>query len=198
MLAITLPDWLSVHLAPLLAADAPAFVDPEARMRLTIELSRLNVLHASGGPFAATIFERQSGRLIAAGVNRVVASNLSLAHAEMVALAGAQQRLGNFDLGAPGLPECELVSSSEPCAMCFGAIPWSGVRSLLCGAAAADVQAIGFDEGPRHPDWIGELERRGIAVQSGLCREEAVAVLRTYAAMQAPIYNARQGGDACE
>jgi hypothetical protein len=37
-----------------------------------------------------------------------------------------------------------------------------------------------FDEGPLPADWIGELERRGIAVGRDLLRDQARAVLRTY------------------
>ncbi|MDO8932870.1 MAG: hypothetical protein Q7U97_10785, partial [Rhodocyclaceae bacterium] len=92
---------------------------PEARMGFVLELARDNVA-AGGGPFAAAVFEQESGRLLAAGANRVVANHCSSAHAEIVALSLAQARLGNHDLGAAGLPACELVTSAEPCLMCLG------------------------------------------------------------------------------
>jgi len=161
-------------------------------MRLVIEFAGLNVQQGTGGPFGAAIFDMDDGRLIAAGVNRVVPLNSSAAHAEMLAIAGAQQKLGSFDLGASGLPYCEMVSSCEPCAMCFGALPWSGIRQLVCGAKAEDALRIGFDEGPRHPDWIGELEARGIRVLTGVCRNKAAAVLAGYRAGGGLIYNGRQ------
>ena len=94
----------------------------------------------------------------------------------------AQKSLGSFDLGAPGLPACELVTSVEPCAMCAGAVLWSGVRRLVCGASSDDARAIGFDEGPKHPDWASELRRRGIEVVEGVLRAEAVAVLEQLSA----------------
>ncbi|HCS12210.1 MAG TPA: tRNA-specific adenosine deaminase, partial [Zetaproteobacteria bacterium] len=87
--------------------------------------------------------------------------------------------------------DCELVTSCEPCAMCFGAIPWSGIRRVVCGATAADAQRIGFDEGPRHPDWVAELEKRGIHVQTGVCRDAAARVLNDYQSAQGVIYNGR-------
>ena len=165
----------------------------ENRMRLVIELSRLNVDHRTGGPFGAGIFDLSTNRLVAPGVNLVATSNLSAAHAEMVAIMVTQQVVGHFDLGGEDLPQYELVASTEPCAMCFGAIPWSGVRRLVCGAREEDVRGIGFDEGPKVSDWVAALEQRGISVARDVCRDEAAAVLRYYVENGGPIYNARQG-----
>lgn len=156
-------------------------------MELAIALAAENAARGSGGPFGAAVFERRSGRLVAVGVNRVVASGLSSAHAEMLALSLAQRARGSFDLASGAA--LELVTSSEPCAMCFGAIPWSGVASLVCGARAADAAAIGFDEGPKPRDWAAALERRGIAVVRDVRRAGAIAVLRAYQAAGRPIYN---------
>ena len=52
---------------------------------------------------------------------------------------------------------------------------------LLIGARSEDVESLtDFDEGPLPADWIGELERRGIAVRRDILREQACAVLRAY------------------
>lgn len=160
-------------------------------MRFVVELASINVAKGTGGPFAAAVFETDTGQLVGMGMNLVVSANCSLAHAELVALANAQQTVRSFDLGAAGLPEHELVTSSEPCAMCYGAIPWSGVRRVLCGARARDAESIGFDEGPKPKNWAGELKKRGISVIRDLCRNEAVAVLRHYKDSGGVIYNAR-------
>ncbi len=180
-----MPAWLVERLAP----EDGRFDSSEARMRLVIELAGLNVGNGTGGPFAAAVFDADSSRLIAAGVNRVVPLGSSIAHAEMLAITAAQQELGGYDLAARGMPRCELVTSCEPCAMCFGALPWSGIRRLVCGARTADAERIGFDEGPRHPDWVGELERRGIEVVCDVCRKEAVGVFDAYLAAGGPVYN---------
>ena len=127
---LELPGWVE----ELLPDPGGTYPTEEDRMRLVVELSRLNVERETGGPFGAAIFERETGRLLAPGVNLVVASSCSVAHAEMVAIMIAQQVVGDFDLGSEGKPAYELYASTEPCAMCFGAIPWSGVRALLCGA----------------------------------------------------------------
>jgi tRNA(Arg) A34 adenosine deaminase TadA len=165
----------------------------EDRMRFVVELSRLNVRNGSGGPFGAAIFERETGRLLAPGVNLVVGSGCSVFHAEMVAVMVAQKSLGTFDLGGEGLPPYELVASTEPCAMCLGATPWSGVRHLVCGARDEDARAVGFDEGAKMAEWVGSLEDRSISVELGVLRDEAVAVLQEYAALGGEIYNSRRG-----
>lgn len=157
-------------------------------MDFAIALARENARRCSGGPFGAAVFERDTGRLVAVGVNAVVPSGLSFAHAEMLALALAQHARKRFDLAHPRLPVHELVTSSEPCAMCFGATPWSGVRRLVCGARASDAEAIGFDEGPKPRAWVAALERRGIAVVRDVRRAEAVAVLHEYGAAGGTIY----------
>ena len=160
-----------------------------ARMRFVIRLSRENLNHGTGGPFGAAVFEAKTGILVSIGMNTVVLTNCSHAHAEMVALANAQQKLENFDLGAPGFTEHELVTSCEPCAMCYGAIPWSGVKKLVCGARCEDAEAIGYDEGPKPRMWARALEARGILVAQNLCRKEAVAVLQEYKRRGGMIYN---------
>ncbi len=162
-------------------------------MRLVIEFSRLNVQYGTGGPFGAAIFRMDTWQLLAAGVNRVAPLNCSIAHAEMTAIMFAQRLMRNFDLGAGGLPPCELVTSAEPCAMCFGALPWSGIRQLVCGAASREAERIGFDEGPKHPHWMDELESRGIRVITGVCHREAARVLDDYHDADGLIYNSRQG-----
>lgn len=185
-ITFALPAWVEAY-----AAGYRARLDPAARMAFVIEAARRNVEEGTGGPFAAAVFAIASGELLSLGVNLVAQRRLSILHAEIVALTLAQERVGSFDLGGVGMPVCELVTSCEPCAMCYGAIPWSGVRRLLTGARDTDARRIGFDEGPRTPRWREELEERGIAVRTDLLRPEAAAVLDAYAAAGGEIYNPR-------
>lgn len=186
---LCLPSWVEEYISE----TDRTYPTQEDRMRLAIELSRLNVVNGTGGPFGAAIFDLSTNRLVAPGVNLVTTTNLSTAHAEIVAIMVAQQVVGHFDLGGQGRPVYELVASTEPCAQCFGSIPWAGVRRLVCGARDEDARSIGFDEGPKMLDWVGSLEERGISVVADTRRDEAVAVLRNYAESGGLIYNARQG-----
>jgi tRNA(Arg) A34 adenosine deaminase TadA len=188
IVTLTLPSWLN----DILAAGDIVLQDPEERMRWVIGLSRLNVEHRTGGPFAAAVFERESGRLLGAGVNRVEPLNLSPAHAEIMACAFAQKKMKTFDLDSFGSGS-ELVTSSQPCLMCLGATLWSGVTRLTYGAAADDVTGtLGFDEGPLPRDWQKELNKRGITVAGEFLRAEAIAVLELYRQSQGTVYNSRQ------
>ena len=158
-------------------------------MTLAVELSRRNVAERTGGPFGAAVFDLKTCRPLALGVNRVVSSTSAAAHAEVVAICLAGQALGNFDLteGNEGLTE--LVTSCSPCAMCLGAIPWSGVSRVVIGAREEDARAVGFDEGNRPSDWVEGLQRRGIEVVEDVLRAEAVAVLQDYVGGGGLVYN---------
>lgn len=187
---ISLPDWAEAELAKL-----PAYLPTLAeRMTAVIHFSRLNIEHNTGGPFAAGLFERESGKLVVIGVNRVVPQHCSSAHAEVVTLSLAQHLLGTFDLGGPGMPAYQLVVNWRPCAMCYGAVVWSGVRSLAIAGSGPELETItGFDEGPIHPHWQAELETRGIEVIDGVLTAEAVAVFEQFRESGALVYNGRLG-----
>jgi tRNA(Arg) A34 adenosine deaminase TadA len=180
-----LPQWLQDEMKKC----GRTFPGEEERMAYAISLSRRNVEEGTGGPFGAAIFERSSGRLVSIGVNLVIRSNCSHAHAEMMAIALAEQTLGCYNLSECEEKGYELVTSCEPCAMCFGAIPWSGVNRVVSGAKDADARSIGFDEGPKLPSWADALRERGIEVEEGVCREEAAEVLRFYVDSGGSIYN---------
>jgi tRNA(Arg) A34 adenosine deaminase TadA len=179
---VALPDWT----AAFLQSQPATYPTIEDRMRLAIELSRLNVEHHTGGPFGAAVFDNQNGKLISVGVNVVVASRCSLAHAEMTAIALAQRILATHNPASKG--EFQLVSSCQPCAMCLGAIGWSGMKSLVCGARGEDAEAVGFDEGAKPADWVKKLQPRGIEVTLDVLRAEAKAVLDAYKSADGIIY----------
>ncbi|MEK9140381.1 MAG: nucleoside deaminase, partial [Nitrospirota bacterium] len=162
-----LPSW-AIRLA---RRQRTPMVGAFDRVRFVIQLALTNITAQTGGPFGAAVFESHTGRLIAVGINVVEPTNCSLAHAEVVALANAHRTLKQFDLGAPGLPKLELITSCEPCAMCYGAILWSGVRKVVCAARGSDATAIGFDEAPKPKNWVATLEDRGISVTRDLCRD---------------------------
>src|SRR6185436_13118253 len=179
----TLPEWVDT----VVDWRAPYATD-EAKMRLAIAVATHNVLQRTGGPFGAAIFERQSGALVSVGMNSVVRLHNSTLHAEMLAIMLAEQRIGSYTLH--GDVEHELVTSCDPCAMCLGAILWSGVRRVITGAGRDDAAAVDFDEGPVFPESYAYLEARGIAITHGLLREEAAAVIELYRKQGGPIYNA--------
>lgn len=180
-LRVAQPAWLADFLQ---ARVLPG--DDRGRLDEVIALAGENVARRSGGPFAAAVYDESSGERLACAVNVVVPAHCSLAHAETLALALAQQSAGNCSLAGR---RCVLASSAEPCAMCLGALCWSGVTRLLYAAARADVERIGFDEGPRPARWRQALQARGITVAGPGRRAAARSVLEHYAAGNGPLYN---------
>ena len=87
------------------------------------------------------------------------------------------------------MPSYELVTSVEPCAMCLGAIGWSGIRQIVCGARDGDARKIGFDEGIKPKNWIKKFNRQGISVVQDVMRDQACSVLKDYRDSGGLIYN---------
>lgn len=181
---LTLPSWVRsvIDFKQVYESDAD-------KMDLANALAMGNVANQTGGPFGAAIFEETTHQLIAPGVNLVVPQTNPTAHAEIVAMGIAGSLLGRYDLGDDGARPAVLASSVEPCAMCLGAVPWSGLSRLIIGARDADARNIGFDEGDKPADWIASLETRGIAVTQDVQRQHSVLVLTSYLSSGGDIYN---------
>jgi guanine deaminase len=134
------------------------------------EAIRLAVEGASagrGGPFGAVVV--QSGQIVGRGCNQVTSTNDPTAHAEVVAIRDACQKLGTFRLAG-----CEIYASCEPCPMCLATIYWSRIERFYYGCTAADAAAIGFsDELIRQELGLPAENRAVVAVP--LLRAEALA-----------------------
>jgi len=186
---VELPRWVG----PFLENWREPLVTISQRMQLAIALSEENVNQETGGPFGAVVVNEATGELVSVGINLVTTTGLSIAHAEIVALALAQSSVGEWNLSHAG--HLQLVTTCEPCAMCFGAVPWSGVKSLVCGARKKDAEAAGFDEGDKPDHWVRSLQHRGIVVQCSVLRNVAASVLERYSAEGGAIYNADKSKD---
>jgi guanine deaminase len=108
-------------------------------MARAIQLSLENVRSGRGGPFGCVVVK--DGDIVAEGANRVTATNDPTAHAEMLAIRQACQKLSCFELR-----DCDLYTSCEPCPMCLGAIYWARIRKVCFGNLAEDAARIGFDD----------------------------------------------------
>lgn len=186
---ISLPPWLAA-----LASGQKIAESDDARMKWAIELAHRNVAERTGGPFAAFVIDESAGACAGVGVNLVVASGLSIAHAEAVAIMLAQRGAGTFDLAGHPHKHYSLYATGQPCIQCFGILWWSGITKLVCAARSEDIERItGFREGPLPQKWAQLLSQRSelppIEVVQDVCREEACGVLRAYMAAGNPVYN---------
>ena len=114
------------------AATDQAWLDEAVRLAAT------NVA-TGGGPFGAVIV--RGDELIATGVNRVVPTLDPTAHAEVVAIREACQRVGDFRLTG-----CVLFSSCEPCPLCLAASLWARVDRVVFAADRDDAADAGFND----------------------------------------------------
>lgn len=108
-------------------------------MKEAIRLANQCFESGQGGPFGAVVVK--DGQIIGRGHNMVTAQNDPTAHAEVMAIRDACQKLGTFQLTG-----CELYASSEPCPMCFGAIYWARPDRIYFGASCEDAADAGFDD----------------------------------------------------
>lgn len=111
----------------------------EEFMRRALQLACENARSGRGGPFAAVVV--RDGEVLAEGTNLVTSTNDPTAHAEVVAIRRACQRLGTFQLTG-----CELYTSCEPCPMCLGAIYWARPAAVFYAGTHKDAAAAGFDD----------------------------------------------------
>lgn len=93
----------------------------------------------SGGPFGALVVK--DDQIIAIGANAVVKTNDPTAHAEIVAIRRACQKLKTYQLKG-----YTLYSSCEPCPMCLSALYWARIDALYFALSRDDAAAIGFDD----------------------------------------------------
>src|SRR5690242_13767997 len=100
---------------------------PQEFMKQAIDLAIKSVKVHSGGPFAALVVK--DDHVVATGINLVTASNDPTAHAEVVAIRAACQKLKTFELKG-----CEIYCSCEPCPMCLGAIYWARAKRFYFSA----------------------------------------------------------------
>ena len=107
-------------------------------MRRALARAREGVA-AGQTPFGALIARGE--RVVACEHNAVWATTDSTAHAEVQAIRAACRALGTVDLSG-----CTIYSTCEPCPMCFAAIHWAHIATIVYGASIADAKALGFSE----------------------------------------------------
>lgn len=120
-----------------------------------IRLAEENVHSGNGGPFGAVVV--RNGEIISRGSNMVTALNDPTAHAEVVAIRRACEKLGCFEIKG-----CEIYSSCEPCPMCLGAIYWARPEALYFAASRTDAAAAGFDDDHIYKEISAPLTSRKI------------------------------------
>lgn len=108
--------------------------EQEKWMRRALELAR-EAQDAGEVPVGAVVV--RGGELVGEGFNQPLSTHDPSAHAEIMAMRDAGQRLGNYRLSG-----CDLYVTIEPCVMCTGAMIHARVRQLCFGATEPRSGAI--------------------------------------------------------
>ena len=114
-----------------------AYIEPFLREAIRLSAEKMDA--NEGGPFGAVIIKE--GTIVGRGWNRVTSSNDPTAHAEVMAIRDACDRLETFSLEG-----CEIYSSCEPCPMCLSAMYWARLDALYFAAGREDATHAGFDD----------------------------------------------------
>ena len=120
-----------------------------------VELSRQGMKQGNGGPFGCVIV--LNGKIIGEGSNEVTSSNDPTAHAEVVAIRDACEKIGNYQL-----TDCDIYTSCEPCPMCLGAIYWARPRRVIYANTRLDAARIDFDDDFIYHEINASMEDRKI------------------------------------
>lgn len=152
---------------------------PEAAMRLALEQARL-AWDLGEVPVGAVVVK--DGEVVATGFNQPIGRHDPSAHAEIVALRAAADKLGNYRL-----PGCELYVTLEPCLMCSGAMMHARLAKVTYAAPDPKTGVCGslmnlFAE---------ERLNHHTVVEGGLLAQEASNMLKQFFAERRAA--ARQG-----
>lgn len=150
----------------------PTNTNANVFMARAIQLSLDNVHSGRGGPFGTIIVKE--GNVVAEAANQVTTTNDPTAHAEVLAIRLACQKLHRFELRG-----CDLYTSCEPCPMCLGAIYWARIDKVYFGNLAADAAKIGFDDSRIYAE-IKQAHSKRAIVMIPMMRDEALAAFRAW------------------
>ena len=126
-------------------------------MLRAIELSMIS-LKEDGGPFGCVIVK--NNEIISEGFNEVTNKNDPTAHAEIVAIRNACNKLNTFNLKGT-----QMFTSCEPCPMCLSAIYWSHIDKIYYGNDRKDAAKIGFDDSYIYDELSLDLNKRKIPLE---------------------------------
>ena len=107
-------------------------------MNMAIDEARRTMNEDKGGPFGAVITDKD-GNVIAVASNLVLESHDPTAHAEIMAIRKASEKLKTHDLS-----DCVLYATGYPCPMCLSAIIWSNIDKVYYGTELLEAEEIGF------------------------------------------------------
>ncbi|QDQ41301.1 nucleoside deaminase [Methylacidiphilum kamchatkense] len=145
---------------------------PEFWLRLAFKLAKYGSEQGEGGPFGAVVVLQ--GEAIGLAHNEVLSTQDPTAHAEILAIRRAANKLYKFNLNG-----AIIYCSCEPCPMCLSAIYWAGINKIYFGCSAEDAQKIGFRDVLLYEELKKPSNERQLQ-SFQLLREEGLAILKSW------------------
>jgi len=149
-------------------------------MKLGIDEARKTMNENKGGPFGAVITDKD-GNVIAVASNLVLESHDPTAHAEIMAIRIASEKLGTHDLS-----DYILYATGYPCPMCLSAIIWANIKEVYYGTNLMDAEEIGFRD-----DFIYKYlngENKDLIKLTNICHDECKSLFDEYRDNNKEIY----------
>jgi tRNA(adenine34) deaminase len=144
-------------------------------MRVALDLAR-DAEAAGEVPVGAVVVK--DGEIVGRGYNHPISGRDPTAHAEIIAVRDAAERLGNYRLGG-----CDLYVTLEPCIMCAGAIMHARIARLFFAARDLKTGACGSIVNP----FLEPRLNHHTTVASGLLAGEAADLLQRFFAARRKI-----------
>ena len=145
-------------------------INDEKFIDIAIELSKKAFY-----PYGAIIVK--DGEIIGRSDADVPVSKTGFSHAELRAIEDAMQHLGGH-LCAEGGKGCTIYSSCEPCAMCMGAILYTGIDRLVYAATLEDSKECVNEILAKAEEVANACKNRKIEIVKELHRDKAAEILR--------------------
>ena len=150
-------------------------------MRLGIEEARKTMKQDIGGPFGAVVVK--DGEVVAVSSNHVLANNDPTAHAEVMAIRKACEKLGTHDLSG-----CEIYATGYPCPMCLSAIIWANIKKVYVCGMPEDAEKIGFRDDFIYRFIQDKMKDEDVLAIEELGSEPARELYDEYASLNKVIY----------
>jgi tRNA(Arg) A34 adenosine deaminase TadA len=132
-------------------------------MNIAAKISHEKMLAGEGGPFGAVIVHDDT--IIGEGWNQVTSQCDPTAHAEIVAIRNACEKLRSFSL-----ENTIIYTSCEPCPMCLSAIWWARIPAVYYANTRQDAARVGFDDAEIYREVSRDLANRHIPMNQ--CKNE--------------------------
>ena len=152
-------------------------MDKTTIMRRVIELSRRGMQGGFGGPYGTVIVK--DGEIVGEGHNEVLATKDPTAHAEVLAIRRASEKLNTFDLSG-----CEMYVNGTPCCMCMGSILWARISKVYYALSPDASSDVGLGDEHLYAEMARPLAERQIVPMINFpdVDDEAIAVYREWLA----------------